>query len=354
MPQLFIIPTLSCNAKCNYCYSNKVEGNIMGDEVLFKALKMYSKLDLEFYDIIFHGGEPLLAGFQFFEKAFKRIEGIFNKKVQIGIQSNLLNLTVDICKLFSKYKVNVGTSLDGPQKINDNQRGEGYYKNNLKGQSLLKKYGIKSNCIATISKQSINKLDEISGFFINNKIGYSIHATIKPYEKDSSASHCNSDDYKAIFTYFFELYKQQKFEHIPLIKTAKNNLFNNKGSLCTFTNCLGSFYSIIPNGDVYTCTRFIGIEKYKIGNINNLDSFDQIKNSDGWLKLANWQENIKGYCGKCDFLDNCKGGCMYAALSNNLDHDPLCQAYYEMFSKVLDYELEQLFQEKCGKKKLVS
>ena len=74
--------------------------------------------------IAFHGGEPLAAGHDFFRFFLGRLAETFSgRKMDIGLQSNLGLLDDGFCDLFEKHEVSIGTSLDGPENVNDGQRG---------------------------------------------------------------------------------------------------------------------------------------------------------------------------------------------------------------------------------------
>jgi uncharacterized protein len=77
-------------------------------------------------EITFHGGEPLVPGVQFYRMALPVLrQGLAPRRVQFAMQSNLWLLTDELCDLFREYSVSLGTSLDGPEEINDSQRGHG-------------------------------------------------------------------------------------------------------------------------------------------------------------------------------------------------------------------------------------
>lgn len=68
-----IKPTHICNLACTYCYNDDVRRPIMDTETLFitiretLALARHQKI-VDEVDFIWHGGEPLVAGRDFFRK----------------------------------------------------------------------------------------------------------------------------------------------------------------------------------------------------------------------------------------------------------------------------------------------
>ena len=123
-----LLPTMACQAGCRYCFAKKT-GEVMTRETAEKALDFMACIAPERKDIhlTFHGGEPLLAGEEFYEWILPLLWQRFGRRVHLSIQSNLWAVTDRMAELFRKYHVSVGTSLDGPEDICDSQRGEGYY-----------------------------------------------------------------------------------------------------------------------------------------------------------------------------------------------------------------------------------
>jgi uncharacterized protein len=80
--------------------------------------------DLKSISIIFHGGEPLLAGKKFFEYAVPEIKRSLGKvcTVKFGMQSNGVLLDDGWAELLLRLKIGVGISIDGYRDLNDQHR----------------------------------------------------------------------------------------------------------------------------------------------------------------------------------------------------------------------------------------
>ena len=122
-----------CNLNCSYCFVYnsadqlwKNQPAFMSEKVAIRAaermldhLKTAEKDDVS---IIFHGGEPLLVGVKHLEMLTNVIEKQLTNqgiKVEIAIQTNLLLLNEEICKLIKKKNIKIGVSMDGPPRLND-------------------------------------------------------------------------------------------------------------------------------------------------------------------------------------------------------------------------------------------
>ena len=144
-----------CNINCSYCYYfNKSDKSFAGrspfidintieklSEFLFNGV---NDLSIKKINIIFHGGEPLLQK----KKHFSQMCDILYRTLKdyvclsFGLQTNGMLVDDEWIELFSKYKINVGVSIDGPLLVHDRYRldkkGKGTYTRVQKGVNLLK------------------------------------------------------------------------------------------------------------------------------------------------------------------------------------------------------------------------
>jgi uncharacterized protein len=132
-----------CNLNCSYCYVyNKGDESFRAQpyrmqpatvSALLSRVATYCREeDLRQVTFVFHGGEPLLAGKDFFRhfaveaaEVLQQIEPIY------VMQTNGTLLTNEWLELFDKLNIGFGISLDGPAGLNDRNRinhaGEGSY-----------------------------------------------------------------------------------------------------------------------------------------------------------------------------------------------------------------------------------
>ncbi|UHG94922.1 hypothetical protein LQ777_29880 (plasmid) [Spirosoma oryzicola] len=76
------------------------------------------------FDFIFHGGEPLLAGKQFFEQFVRQASVVLPPQVEprFFMQTNGVLLDEAWCRHLGSLGIRLGISLDGPAPINDRYR----------------------------------------------------------------------------------------------------------------------------------------------------------------------------------------------------------------------------------------
>ncbi len=168
-PHFMLIPSLACQAKCSYCFGPHT-GTTISQETLSATLDFIYGITQQTgqnkIKVTFHGGEPLKAGHAIFRQALEGLASNYGKEnCNVAIQSNLWLLDDEFCKLFSEYNVEIGTSLDGPEEITDQQRGNGYFSRTMKGINKARIYGMGIGCIATFTPWSAPQWRKVFDFF---------------------------------------------------------------------------------------------------------------------------------------------------------------------------------------------
>ena len=115
------------------------------------------QLDADTVNFIWHGGEPLLAGIDFFAEAVllqKAVADGTGKHFQNCLQTNGTLVNPDFAEFFRKNDFSIGVSLDGPEPVHDANRlsleRKGSYEPALRGYQTLKAGGVKTGVICVI------------------------------------------------------------------------------------------------------------------------------------------------------------------------------------------------------------
>lgn len=299
----------------------------------------------ECLQVTFHGGEPLLAGVSFFQEAMPQISRAWSKPVGFAAQSNLWRLDDAYCELFKDFRVGLGTSLDGPEEINDAQRGEGYFRRTMAGIEKARKHGLEVGCIVTFTAQSLPRWREVATFFQREGLNFAIHAASpglsgigKTNEKAEWA--VSADAYGNLMVELLAFYLENLATmRVPTLDTICRSVAAGKGGICTFGDCLGKYLAIAPDGSIYPCQRFVGQKSFRLGSV--LGEI-RLEDSQAWQLLAQRQERMEVECGACAFLDICRGGCPYDALAVGQTRDSFCASYQRIFGEVVNRGVEEV------------
>ena len=184
--------TLKCNMACQYCYEgngrNLCAPNLAEINQKFEdAIPLFIDLIDQLYahnqntttKVIWHGGEPMLIRPQLMEQ-------VMLDQLQKGhdirweMQSNGTLVTDEHIRVFQKYKVSVGVSIDGLKKHHDKYRifknGNPTYDVIMKNTQRLRNSGISCGTLLTITDENVNDLPEIYQELCKKNLNFSFNA----------------------------------------------------------------------------------------------------------------------------------------------------------------------------------
>lgn len=320
---LMLVPSMGCMAECAYCFGPH-DGPVMDKAAVEATAALFARLWENKPDrkIVFHGGEPLLAGHEWFEFALDRLSREFHSRVRFSIQSNLWNLDQRFVDLFAAYQVAVSTSLDGDRDICDRQRGTGYFDNTMKGIRLLRANGMDVSAIATVMPRDIENVPEIFRFFERERLPFTLRGAVPPLDPghggDPEGYFMTSADAERLHALAFAYLEDAKTTlRIRDVEVLVRNVYAGDSSFCMFSNCLGKYAAVAPDGKIYSCQRFCGAAEYAIGDVFAVGSADDVRAGAGFRRLAETHLDNTRRCGDCGHLAYCNGGCLYNLCAAN-------------------------------------
>lgn len=355
LSHLMLLPSLACPASCSYCFGPREGGPRMGQETLAAVIRWQQCGGDEDgpLQITFHGGEPLLAGADFYQAALPRLrDELAPREVRFGLQSNLWLLTDRLCRLFQEYGVSLGTSLDGPQAINDAQRGAGYFRRTMAGIRRARTYGLAVGCICTFTSDSAPHVAQVFDFFLDEGLDFSVHAALPTLGQPTNGDALPPETYRQLLVDLLDRYLDNCDRiRISSLDAMCRSIGAQRGGTCTFGDCLGAYLAVDPQGWIYPCQRFAGKPRYRLGNVADCPTMDDLATVPFWRVLREREARIEEACGECAYFDICRGGCPYNVLAANGGHldgavrDPHCTAYRALFEAIGERALAELFGE---------
>jgi uncharacterized protein len=337
-----------CNLSCSYCYHSpirdqgaKVMSKEMLKRIIFAASKTSGKITF-----LWHGGEPLLAGINYFETAIK-LQNVFLKEKIIKniIQSNLVILNEKWINFLVENKISISTSLDGPKEMHDSNRyfpsGRGSFEQVSTNIRKLRSRKIRVGCITLITKTNVKYPEKVYETLKN--VGVSSVAFHFCSETEDCISHLIPTQ-KAGANFLKRIFDMWTLDDNPdfRIRNFENiirHFFNGRPLDCasSYNSCPG-FVAIDQLGDVYPCNRFAGRKDFLIGNILDKSLSTLLYEARPLYKKIT---KIKKECLKCKWFGLCGGGCAYERLFfSNGSFDgghPDCELKKELFSYVWEY-----------------
>ena len=333
-----------CNLDCRYCYYCKDVNRNKIQTMSFGVLNILIKKSIEYFTkpyFVWHGGEPLMAGVDFFKKIIK-LQSRYNsdKKIKNSVQSNATLINEEWVSLFHQNSFSVGISCDGPEKYHDFCRiyrnGRGSFSDVRRGIDFLKEKQLITSAISVINKISVNHPEEMCEFFYQQ--GFSDWLPKACYEFDDNKLtdfSITSNEYAEFLIKCFEWWvrKDDPNFNIRNLKQMSLSMLGGKSNLCEFTGRCSQFVTINTNGDVGPCDSLPSNE-ISFGNIVE-NSWDEILQGKPFREFYKKIQASKDACDKCEWSFVCKGGCLRYSYNDDMENwstNAFCEARKKVFS----------------------
>ena len=309
-----------CQLRCKYCFASTGDfgkgRKLMSFETGKHAIDflLENSGDRPNLELDFFGGEPLMnfgVVKQVVEYARSR-EKEYNKKFRFTITTNGLLLDDEKVDFINREMSNVVLSIDGRKEVNDYFRvlpnGQGCYDIIMpKYKKLVAGRGDKEYYVrGTFTNKN---LDFSKDVFALNEAGFD-QISVEPVVGDDDIYALTEKDLPAVFAEYEKL-ALQLLENEK--KGKKFNFFHFMLDLdqgpCAIKRlrgcgCGNDYVAITPDGDIFPCHQFVGIDEYKMGNIDE-GTFDQEMKAD----FARAHVYSKPECRECWAKFYCSGGC---------------------------------------------
>ncbi len=347
---VMLIPTLGCPANCSYCWSSEEKSPIMSIETIKEVVEWLKIFRGDSVTFTFHGGEPLLAGADFYREALPLlVEGLSPRKIAFAIQTNLWKMTPEIAEIFAVYNIPIGSSLDGPQELNDLQRGKGYYEKTMRGYEIARDHGLDVKFITTFTSHSVKFKEDIFNFYLEKGLTLKLHPCLPSLKGDNPDKWTLApEEYGELLIYLLDKYLENlgRIDIMNIDQLCKC-VFTGRGTVCTYVDCMGDTFAVGPEGNIYPCYRFVGMPEYVMGNVYDRPTMADLAQSDAWKRMHQFKEYVDTACDKCSHIKYCRGGCPYNAIVPTNGEikgvDPHCTAYKMIFDEITSRVNEEMF-----------
>ena len=354
----------ACNLDCHYCYyrdKSEIYNDRMprmSEELLEKYINQYingaSQEDISF---CWHGGEPLMAGLPFFEKAMelqRKYAG--GKVIENTLQTNGILVNDDWCRFFKDNNFLIGLSLDGPEDIHDAFRrdcgGAPTFARVMRAVELMTKHGVEFNILSTVNARSEGRGAEVYKFLssINPYLQFLPvveYVRERPGKRPLIVSPDEEDAVPAPWSVSAKGYGQfmcdvfdewMKFDvgrkFVQLFDITLGNWCGVPPTLCAFGEVCGDGLVVEHNGDVYSCDHFVYPE-YRLGNIADNELVAMYRSSEQQAFGRDKRDALPLECKRCNYYFLCRGECPKHRFEYAKNGEPymnvLCEGYKMFF-----------------------
>lgn len=338
----------SCNLRCKYCFYGDVSGSretrnfgIMtsatAEKLVLSALEF---ADGESIAFAFQGGEPLLAGKEYF-LGFVDLVNKNNRKnsrIFYSVQTNGTLLDDEWAEFFAKNEFLVGLSLDGDMKVNRfrvDEKGSNSYYRILRGSGLLKKHGAEFNILTVLTGVCADECERVYRHFRSSGFNYiQFIPCLRPFgDKSENEMFMTAEQYADFLIKIFNLYVKDfvrgQYVSIRYFDNLVRMYLGEEPEQCGLAGHCTHQLVAEANGNIYPCD-FYCTDEYLLGNINDtpLNALASSKKATGFIAESLY---VPEKCRVCRYYPLCRAGDCKRVRA---DRD-YCAAYKKFFSACL-------------------
>ena len=336
-----------CNMACEYCFYTEKDSLFpvgdswrMSDAVQEAYISQVAEtLTGPEVQYAFQGGEPTLAGLDFFRRAVELAQKhAAGRRVSFALQTNGLLLDDDWCMFLADNNFLVGISIDGPKWIHDRYRKDGkggtHFEEVLGTVERMKKRGVEFNTLTVVNRLNAKHGPEVYRFlkelgvqhmqFIplverqSDQTAVALGLDLAaPPDRDGTAEpmpvmpwSVRSEDYGEFLSRIFDEWVRNDVGAIfvQTFETALGNWMGLGSGICVHAERCGRALILEHNGDVYACDHYV-YPPYRRGNILEKHLRD-IVDSPEQIRFGNDKaDRLPRCCRECKWLFACRGAC---------------------------------------------
>lgn len=362
-----------CNLDCNYCYYlDKAElydrrEPRMSLELLDEYIKQYiGSNEVPVVTFSWHGGEPLLAGIDYYREAVRlqhKYKG--DKRIDNALQTNAMLIDEEWCDFFRENNFLIGVSIDGPQDIHDgfrrDKQGRPTFDRVVKAIELMARKGVEYNTLTTVNRCSEGRGREVYRFLKSLGSHYmqflpvvehvvevegSRRPVIVPPDRDANSYRAewsvSAEGYGRFMNDIFDdwVLSDVGQYYVQLFDVSLAQWVGVPPGLCSFSETCGDALVVEHNGDVYSCDHYV-YPSYKLGNIREGNLADMLKSKKQFGFGINKRNTLPRECLKCLYYFACRGECPKHRFEQSRSGEPnlnaLCEGYKMFFAHVKPY-----------------
>jgi uncharacterized protein len=361
----------TCNLDCRYCYYKGKPAELypatarprMSDDVLAAFTRQYLAANPTRCEFGWQGGEPLLAGREFFARAvgYQKEFGRAGQHVANGLQTNGSLLDDAWCEWLAANKFVVGISIDGPAEIHDVYRrdkaGGPTFERAWAGLELLKKHGVAFNVLATITSASAPRAAEVYRFLADRGVQHLQFIPVferLPGTDEPAEFSCSGEALGRAMIAIFREWMAGDISRV-WVRFINDAFEASRGSdecICVHCKRCAEGYVLEWNGDLYICDHFVE-ERWRLGNLMETPLGELIARPQV-AEFAALKTDLPADCRACEFLKVCWGGCPKHHLpvgreARRVNH--FCAGYRMFFTEVRS-EINRLAREEARERSL--
>lgn len=345
-----------CNMRCKYCFYEDIADNrvqkSMGmmtedtaERIIREAFRLVSPGGS--ISFLFQGGEPTLAGLDFFQN-FLALERKYAKPgvhCHHAMQTNGFRLDAQWAAFFREHQFLLGISMDGTQAIHDSLRidatGAGTWEKTTAALRLLEQFHVETNILCVVTAQVAKKphqvyksLAQLGAHPVQFIPCLDPMENIRGSEFYSLTPEAYGKFLCGLFDCWYRDWKAGNYISIRTFDDYLRLLMRLPPSSCAASGACGSYLVVEGDGSLYPCDFYV-LDEWKIGNIRDMHVEEALKNPVS-LRFIREGAVRPESCGSCRYFPICRGGCKRDWTQQHTNY------YCTSFKTFFDYSLPRL------------
>lgn len=330
-----------CNLNCTYCFYKEKsdEGSRMSDETLDNLTRKYIEEQpkgCKEVQFVWQGGEPMLAGLAFYQKALQLQEKYRRPDMTItnAIQTNGTLVTNQWADFLRQHQFLVGLSVDGTKALHDNERlycsGKGSFVKVQQGYIKLQERGVQTNILCVVHPNNVAYSTEIYQFLTQK-----MRATKLQFLPVVGDETIDPTAWGTFLSNVFDLWLKKGLGQVSvqLFDTAYARIASGVETFCVHAHECGNQLVVERNGSVYSCDHYVEPSHY-LGCVDQ-HSFTEMLNSPLQIDFKRMSAMHDDVCNGCEIKGLCQSGC---PKHRDSDHkNKLCSGYYAFYKHSIPY-----------------
>lgn len=346
---LMIKPASSlCNLSCDYCFYRDVSERrahpgfgVMTKETSERLIqKALAFADGQAVAFAFQGGEPTLAGLEYFSHFIETVKRYNQKRSRVcySIQTNGMLVDDAWAQFFARHGFLVGLSLDGDRAGNRFRKkpdGENSFSSILKASELLKKHRVDCNILTVLTGYCADNGERIYKYLRSQGFRHlQFIPCLRPFGSDAQSElYMTAGQYADFLIKVFRLYVKDyargSYVSIRQFDNWVRLYLRQPAEQCGVLGHCSHQFVAESNGNIYPCD-FYCTDDYLLGNIEAAD-FAAMARSDTAQGFLRESLQIPPRCRACGVYPICRaGGCKRTQQSADY-----CRAYHAFFKTCL-------------------
>lgn len=342
--QLLVKPAGSrCNLRCTYCFyydndryfpsPSEGRGKVMSVETMEQMVRELLSYRMPQTVFAWQGGEPTLAGMDFFRAAVKAQQkyGQDGQVVGNALQTNGLLLDDEWCEFLARYKFLVGLSLDGPRAVHEANRGKSF-EQVMRAAETMRRHGVEFNILTVVSQTNARQGAAVYRWLVEQGFtDLQFIPCLASGRHGTPGSHAaTAEEIGDFLVAAFDEWYPRDFGVVTerIFTSLLSHFVHGEPNLCTFQGRCGDYMAVERGGELFPCDFYIQ-PQWQLGTIGErpMKELYTADRPNGFGKLKG---QVDEGCRECEFYPMCHGGCPRDRDARG--RNALCAGYKRFFA----------------------